>query len=336
MKAVVLVAPGGVENFRLTEVGTPLPGAEEVRIQVKAAGFNPSDYKTRESLDASGSEPVILGGEVAGVIDAVGASVGEFQVGDGVCAYLPLKRGGYAEVVCTPTAFVARKPDVLSFTEAAVIPLAGLTALTCIGDLKALAGKPLFIAGGAGGVGGFALELARVARAYPIVTTAGTDSSVGYLADTLKVPLDRIIRYDRVGSADLLSFVCAANGTRPYQTALDFVGGHMTTLCCEVVDFDGCVTSIVQRPRSEDQELLSTKSAAFRFVGLRGRAKSGDPSTWLAYRNGLTTLLNLVSARQIRLPKIEDIGALSDETVRRAHRMLEGQHVQGKLVMSVV
>lgn len=280
MKAVILAAPGGAENLQLTEVPTPAPEPEEVRIRVRAAGFNPADYKMRQSMPSVGSQPPILGGEVAGLIDAVGGNVDEFQVGDPVCAYLPLKRGGYAEAVCTHTAFVARKPDELSFTQAAAIPLAGLTALACVGNGATPAGTPLFIAGGAGGVGGFAVELARVAGARPIITTAGTDSSVRYLTETFRMSPDHIVRYDQIDDLNLMRYVCAANAERLFPTALDFVGGRMTTLCCEVVDFDGRVTSIVRRPGNEDQERLSNKCAAFRFVGLRGRARYGDPSAW--------------------------------------------------------
>ena len=88
MKAVILTAPGGVANLQLAEIATPVPGAEEGRIRVLAAGFNPSDYKMRQGGVAEDG-PIILGGEVAGIIDAVGPAVAEFHVGPAVCAHLP-------------------------------------------------------------------------------------------------------------------------------------------------------------------------------------------------------------------------------------------------------
>jgi NADPH:quinone reductase-like Zn-dependent oxidoreductase len=335
MKAVILTAPGGVENLQLAEIATPVPAPEEVRIRIRAAGFNPSDYKMRQSGASAEQGPTILGGEVAGVIDAVAADVAEFRVGDAVCAYLPLKRGGYAEAVCSHTAFIAPKPHDLSFIQAAAVPLAGLTALTCFGRGTARPGAPLFVAGGSGGVGSFAIGLAKAEGASPIITTAGSDSSVRYLTQTLGMPADSIVRYDRIDDRQLASCFRAMNGEKSFPAALDFVGARMMTLCCELVDFDGCVTSIVQRPGNEDQELLSSKCAAFRFVNLRARAKHGDLSAWLQYGKDLRKLLDLVSRGPVRLPHVEHIGTLSAESVRAAHGLLEGKHVQGKLVMSV-
>lgn len=321
MKPFILTAPGGLENLQLAEVATPEPNADEVRIRVLAAGFNPADYKMRQAMSADGGT-TILGGEVAGVIDAVGAKVSESRIGDAVCAYLPLKRGGYAEAVCSHAAFVAQKPDGISFTAAAAIPLAGLTAMACVGNRIVHAKMPLFIASGSGGVGSFAIEIARAAGADPIITTAGTDSSMTYLVHTIGISANRILRYDRVDNGELVTAACAMNGGRLFPVAVDFVGRRMTKLCCDVVDFDGCATSIVQRPDTEDQERLSSKSAAFRFVGLRARAKSGDASTWREYQRSLATLLGLISSDHIRLPKITNIGMLSAETVRDAHRLL--------------
>jgi NADPH:quinone reductase-like Zn-dependent oxidoreductase len=334
MKAVILKAPGGVENLEFADVEAPVPGAEEVRIRVRAAGFNPSDYKMRQAGVPVEHGPTILGAEVAGVIDAVGDHVTEFRIGESVCAYLAIKRGGYAEAVCCHSAFVAPKPENLSFMQAAAIPLAALTALTCFGR-----GAPfptlLFVAGGSGGVGSFAIGLARAEGVSLLVTTAGSDSSVRYLTQTLGLSADSIARYDTIQERQLASHIRAMNGGKRFPIVLDFVGARMLTLCCELVDFDGWVTSIVHRPGSDDQEVLSRKCAAFRFVGLRARAQHGDPSTWLEYGRDLRRILDLVSQNRVRLPQIESIGVLSTETVRAAHRLLEGRHVQGKLVMEV-
>lgn len=334
MKAVILIAPGEVENLQLATVDTPVPAAGEVRIRVHAAGFNPSDYKMRRGAPPTVRGPIILGGEVAGVIDAVGADVTELHVGQAVCAYLPLTRGGYAEAVCTHTAFVAPKPEKLSFMQAAAVPLAGLTALACVGTKTARPGS-LFIAGGAGGVGSFAIGLARTEAAGPIITTAGSDSSVRYLTQNLGLPLDSIVRYDTMDDDQLCGRIRTVNDEKSFSSALDFVGARMTRLCCELVDFDGCVTSIVQPPASEDLQRLFGKCAAFRFVDLRARARHGETSAWLEYGKGLRRILDLVSLGRVPLPHIEDVGALSAENVRAAHRLLEGRHVHGKLVMSV-
>jgi len=339
MKAVVLTAPGGIENLQLAEIETPTPAADEVRIRVMAAGFNPADYRMRQGALADHGVakrgPIILGGEVAGVIDAVGSDVADFQVGEAVCGYLPLKRGGYAEAVCSHTAFLALKPENVSFIQAAAIPLAGLTAFTCVRTAMGRPGAPLFIAGGSGGVGGFAIALAKAEGASRIITTAGSDSSATYLTDNLGMSPDSIVRYDKIEDQQLASRIRAMNSDRLFPLALDFVGTRMLTLCCELVDFDGCVMSIVQRAGNEDQELIASKCAAFRFVRLQDRAKHSDRSAWLEYGRNLRTILDLISRGRVRLPHIEEVGAFSTESVRAAHRLLEGKHVQGKLVMSV-
>lgn len=339
MKAVILTTPGGVENLQLAEIETPTPSHDEVRIRVRAAGFNPSDYRMRRGglteYGVAKRGPIILGGEVAGIIDEVGSGVVDFKVGDAVCTYLPLKRGGYAEAVCSHTAFLARKPENLSFIQAAAVPLTGLTAFTCIAKGMARRGAAVFIAGGSGGVGSFAIELAKAEAACPIITTAGSDSSVSYLTRNLGMSADSIVRYDKIEDHQLASHIRAMNGDKFFPLALDFVGARMMTLCCELVDFDGCVTSIVQRPGNEDQELLSSKCAAVRFVRLQDRAKHSDPSAWFEYGKDLQTILELISRGRIRLPNIKDVGALSTDSVRAAHRLLEGRHMQGKLVMSV-
>jgi NADPH2:quinone reductase len=334
MKAIIVKAPGNDDDLHLVDIRVSDPEPAEVRIRIVAAGFNPADDKMRRTLSADGV-PVILGGEAAGVVDAVGASVYDLQIGDAVCAYLPLKRGGYAESVCSPAAFVARKPDQLSFSEAAAVPLAGLTALACVGERQVLSDTALFVAGASGGVGSFTIQLLRVAGASPVIATAGSAESAAYLTQSLGLHEKQIVRYDGVDDKHLSNCVRALNEGELFPRAIDLVGGRMSRICCEVIDFDGYVTSIVQRPHEEDQQRLFDKSAGFRFVSLRARAKFGPQSTWTKYRTSLSTLLDLIVQGQIRLPQITNVGALSVETVRVAHRLLQSGHVQGKLVMTI-
>lgn len=159
MRAVILQAEGDQSEFQVGEIRDPIPQSNEVRIRVRAAGFNPADCKMRRGQVPLGDGPGILGGEVSGVIDALGEGADQFAIGDSVCAYLPIRRGGYAELVCTHQAFVARKPESLSFTEAAVVPLAGLTAQLCVDTVNAQATESAFVAGASGGVGSFAVQL---------------------------------------------------------------------------------------------------------------------------------------------------------------------------------
>jgi NADPH:quinone reductase len=340
MKAVVLTAPGGVEHFRLMDVPLPVPRPDEVRIRVHAAAFNPADCQTRRELPPA-QAAIILGGEVAGIVDAVGDAVHHVTVGDAVYAYLPRTRGGYAEFVCTSAAFVARKPARLSFAHAAAVPVAGLTAYQCVVHKAQIQpGDAIFIAGGSGGVGTFAVQLARFYGATPIVTTTGSPRSTAYLTEVLGLPPAHLLFYPGQSHAELVEQARQINGGNLYRITLDCVGHSMTSLCCDLVDFDGHVISIVDGPRDalhtggeHDTDRLFNRSATFHFVLLYARARFAAARTWNMYHQHLTHLADLLEQQQIQPPAINTVGTLAAETVQAAHMQLETGHVQGKLVM---
>lgn len=127
MKAVVLDAYGSADNLALREVPTPAPGDQEIRIRIKAAGFNPVDYKIR--LGAYGTLknelPKILGSDCSGIVDAVGKGVKDFKIGDEIYAmsFGQGSNGSYAEFLCLPAVMVCKKPRNISFEAAASVPL---------------------------------------------------------------------------------------------------------------------------------------------------------------------------------------------------------------------
>ncbi|HSC85814.1 MAG TPA: NADP-dependent oxidoreductase, partial [Polyangiaceae bacterium] len=166
MRAFVLTRYGGPEVAELRDVPVPQPAAGEVQIAVKAAGLNPVDFKIREGklkVINSYPLPIVLGCELSGVVTAVGAGVTRFRAGDDVYARVAKDRlAAFAEVACVHEGFVAKKPASLDFIQAAALPLAALTALQVLRDeLNVKPGWRLFIPGGAGGVGTFAIPLAK-------------------------------------------------------------------------------------------------------------------------------------------------------------------------------
>lgn len=344
MKAIVLHAFGGVEHLQLSDWPRPEPKEGEVRIRVRAVSFNPVDYKLRQGR-FGGELPLILGRDLAGVVDAVGGGVADLSVGDEVYAYLggPKSNGSYAEYVCTATDFVGKKPTNLSFNRASAVPLVGLTAYQSVVDkAKVQAGESVFIAGGTGGVGSMVIQLARHVGAHPILTTAGSDRSVEYLTQVLDILPGHILRYKGLSLAQLKGRVLEMNGGRGVGAAFDFVGGDMKRLCCEVVDFDGRVVSIVEEPEDFSLNIwhgrkspMFARSATFHFELLSARAMFGGPETWKIYHKELNTLTALIEAGALKPPAVTEVGGLSAESVRRAHTLLEEGHVQGKLVMSV-
>jgi NADPH:quinone reductase len=122
MRAIILTAFGSTDLFRLAELPSSDPEPGEVRIRIHATSLNPFDYQRRQGAENSGTPPLILGSNVAGVVEALGSGVAAFAIGDEVYAYLlgrSKTSGAYAEYICLPASFVARKPRNLSFATCA-------------------------------------------------------------------------------------------------------------------------------------------------------------------------------------------------------------------------
>ena len=345
MRAIILTAYGTTDNFRLGDLPRPEPQPGEVRIRIHATAFNPTDYQKRQGVGARGTLPLILGIDAAGIVDAAGGGVTTFTVGDEVYTYLlgGGKNGGaYAEYVCRRVDFVAHKPRDLSFAQAASVVTVGLTAIQCLERVSLQPGAPLFIAGGSGGVGAMLIQLARLAGAGPIYTTAGSGQSARYLTDSLGIPRDRLLFYAGLSREHLIHELLELNSGRRFRVAIDCVGAALTGLCCDAVDVEGHVVSIVQGPRDDshppeedDENQLFNRSATFHFVMASARGTFGDPETWSLYGRQLARLAELIESGAIQPPVVTKVGDLSVATVRRAHAQLETGHVQGKLIMLV-
>jgi NADPH:quinone reductase len=337
MKAVVFKA----REFVLEDITILEPLEYEVRIRVKALGFNPSDYQFRQELEKTNGT-AILGGEVAGEIDKVGSKVNHFKEGDKVFAYLPRKRSAYAEYVIVESDFVALMPASLSFEQAATLPVVGLTAYQClVQKVKVAPNDAVFIAGGAGGVGSMALQLAKMQGAKTIVTTAGSERSIEYLQNVLELSAEQILNYKGLSGKELVTKAKELNNGNFYSVTLDCVGGLMTRLCCDLVNFEGDVISIVEGPRDSaqadggDEDALFNKSATFHFALLYAKAKFGKPSDWVIYGEQLRELSRLIETQQLQTLQVKVLGSLSVETVKGAHALLESGHVKGKLAAFV-
>ncbi|MGW1101981.1 NADP-dependent oxidoreductase [Streptomyces sp. NPDC002540] len=175
-KAYVFTRNGGPEVEALAEQKVPVPGPGELLVAVRAAGVNPVDWKLRTGYTRPGSEPqpfpTVFGSEAAGVVEGVGPDVEGFAVGDEVFGN-PLT-GGYAEYTLLPAAVTAHKPAALSFTDAAVLPVAAATAYDGVRQLAPTPGSTLLVTGAGGGVGTAAVQLARQAGAR-VVGVASAD-----------------------------------------------------------------------------------------------------------------------------------------------------------------
>ncbi|WP_405825172.1 NADP-dependent oxidoreductase [Streptomyces sp. NBC_00838] len=172
-KAYVYTRFGGPEAEAFLDLPKPVPGPGELLVAVRAAGVNPVDWKLRTGYTRPGSTPkplpTVFGSEASGVVEQVGEGVRGFAVGDAVFGN-PVT-GGYAEYTLLPAAITAHKPDAVSFTDAAALPVAGATAYDGIKQLDLPAGATLLITGAGGGVGVAATQIA-VAAGIRVVGSA--------------------------------------------------------------------------------------------------------------------------------------------------------------------
>jgi NADPH2:quinone reductase len=283
---------------------------------------------------------------VTGVVDAVGEAVDEFQTGDEVMAVLfgPRSNGAYAQYVTTPAAFVAHKPKTISPGQAATLGVAGLTAYDAVmRKARVGEGEAVFVAGGAGGVGSFAISLLHHCRKASVITTAGSVESEDYLVNVLGVELGHIVSYRKLNLDQMLARVGELTGGQGAAVAFDFVGGNMKRLCFGVTGFDGRVVSTVEEPPEFDFNIwradtspLFAKSGTYHFVALSARARNGGPKDWGVYGELMAGLNALIESGTLRLPKVTEVGVLSEATIREAHHLLEAGHVKGKLVLTVL
>lgn len=240
MKAIQIHQYGDVNTLQLEDIALPVCAADEILIKIVASGINAIDWKTRSGFMAQIRHlalPFVIGGESAGVVEAVGSAVNNFKVGDKVFAMFHFMNcGGYAEYVTTKAEYAALMPKSISFNTAATLPITSLAAYTIIETAKIEARQKILIHGGAGGVGSLAIQLAKLKGAYVIVTAATKDLE---LVSSLKA--NQVIDYQQADFATLLSDI---------DIVVDTVGGATQEKSWDVLRNSGCLISIVQPPQS--------------------------------------------------------------------------------------
>ena len=243
MKAIVIDEFGGPEVLNFRDHPVPEISNDQVLVKVSAAGVNPVDWKIREGYVAQlfpHQLPLVPGWDMAGIIESVGKNVTGFKPGDEVYGYnrLPtVQHGTYAEFAPATANMLARKPGNLDFAEASTIPLVVLTAWQSIVDFGALkAGESLFVTAGAGGVGGFAIQIAKhlgatvcaAASGYNLdyLRSLGADHVIDYRHDDIEASV-------RTFSKDGVDLVFDCTGREDVAINFDYVhkpGGRVATI----------------------------------------------------------------------------------------------------------
>jgi alcohol dehydrogenase len=240
MRAMVIDRYGKVP-MRLAEMPTPKIGEYEVLAEIHAASINPVDFKIRDGkvkLLVKYKMPLILGNDFSGVVAKVGAKVTRFKVGDEIYARpRKSKIGTFAEYIAIHEDDIALKPKNLSFEEAASIPLVGLTTYQALTDILQLQkGQKILIQAGAGGVGTFAIQLAKLMGA----TVATTASEAG--ANLVKsLGADEIINYKTEKFEEIL---------KNYDAVFDTLGGETLEKSFEVIKSGGKIVSVSGLPNA--------------------------------------------------------------------------------------
>lgn len=316
--------------LRLDEIARPEPAADEVLIRVQAASLNPIDVKLLQGALRRLFEvrfPVTVGFDASGVIEAVGADVGDFRPGDAV--YVRASRetlGAFAEFSCQPARFVAKRPSNLDAVAAASFPLVALTTVQGLVDrAKLRPGQRILIHAGSGGLGSFAIQYAKQMGLQVDTTTSLRNADwVGELG------ADRVICYDREDYRTQGAV---------YDAVLDAIGGAQTLDAFAVLKAGGAVISVAGPP---DREMIAKFGGnAFKRLAMRSlarkveaaaRAKGARYFRYLTESNGaqLAALVPWLEQGRIR-PVIDHVFAF--EQCVEAYEYLATGRARGKVML---
>lgn len=307
MKAVRIHEFGGPEVLKYETVPVPSPGKGQVLVRVMAAGVNPVDWKIREGAfrDPTVKPPLTLGYDVAGEVVAVGEGVNRIQLDDEIYAYINLRSGGgYAEYALLDETEIALKPPSMSFTDAASVPLAALTAWQALFEHAGLkSGQSVLIHAGAGGVGSFAVQFAKSRGAHVIATAS--ESNHEYLKE---LGADEVIDYRTQRFEELVNDV---------DVVLESIGGDTLERSYGVVRKGGIIVSIVG-PTSEERTSA---------LGIRGTSMLVQPSA-----AQLAQIGSLIEQEKVRTSVTH---TFTLDEVAEAHAQSQSGRTRGKIVLLV-
>ncbi len=308
MKAVNIKSFGGSDVLQVQEMPKPEPKPEEVLIEVYAASVNPADCKMREGaypVSSDFSFPCSIGRDFSGVVAKCGTKVDNIKIGDAIFGVLPRGvEGTYQEYLTIDQNLVVTKPENLSHVEAAALALTGLTSLVSIEEsLKLKSNERILIHGGAGGVGSFSVQLAHHIGSEVITTASQVNHE--YLLD---LGANQVIDYNKYDFTKILKNV---------DVVFDLIGGDVHTRSWKVLKPNGKIAYIAP---------LSNKS-------------NSPPSGIQSMRPDvqrdkkyLLKILNLFEIGAVRVPQIE---TYPFALVKKAHDLVDTQHVRGKIVLKI-
>jgi NADPH:quinone reductase-like Zn-dependent oxidoreductase len=307
MKAIAINEYGNQDVLNYVDVDRPEPKADEILVKVRVAAVNPADWKIREGMGESfGFKfPLILGGDIAGTVVAVGDGVNNFQQGDAIYGMtLSSLSGAYAEYAITNADAIVLKPNDLSFEEAAAIPIGALTAWQAMFDLANLSsGQRILITGASGGVGSMAVQIAKAKGAFVIGTASGRNEQ--FVRD---LGADEFVDYTKQNFEAVVKDV---------DVVFDTIGSDTQERAFQTLKKGGFLVSSAGTPSAE---IARESGVAAAFVFCKPNAQQ------------LAQINRLIAEGKLKV-HIETVLPLTE--VKRAHQLSQSGRTRGKIVLQV-
>ncbi len=308
MKAVRMHGFGGPEVLKYKDVPKPEVKVGEVLVRIKAAGVNPIDWKVRSGYMKELFKdrlPMILGVDMAGVVEEAGTGVTDFKPGDAVYGFLgSLKGGTYAEFVAADASSLSPKPESLDFIQAAALPLVSLVGWQTLFDIAGLEkGQTVLIHGASGGVGHIAAQLAKWKGAKVVGTASARN--LDFLRE---IGVDMVIDYQKTRFEEML---------RNVDVVLDTQAGDTQQRSYKVLKKGGVLVSTLGIDNPAEAEKYGVKATGF-----------------MAHPDGdeLRQIANLIDEGRIKLA-VTQVLPLKDAA--KAHELSQTGHVRGKIVLKM-
>lgn len=324
MKAIVYRSYGSAEVLKCEDIPQPIPKDNEVLIKIRAAALNPLDWRMMGGVPflirrlmkmktPSSAQPVGIGRDIAGVVEAVGKNVTQFKIGDEVFGNC---EAGVAEYACTKESALVAKPEALTFEQAAAIPVAGLTALQGLRKGKIQAGQKVLINGAAGGVGTFAVQVAKTFGAEVTGVCSGANAEM-----VMSISADKVIDYAQEDFT---------KGAERYDIILECVGNKPFSECRRVLTPEGRYVIV---GGGHDITMTTIMFSALKTLAASSVSKQ-KAVMFIAKSNqeDLAFLAEMIATGKMT-SVIERIYKLEETAEAVAHQ--ERGHARGKLVIDV-
>ncbi|KZB67259.1 alcohol dehydrogenase [Thalassospira lucentensis] len=333
MKAIGLYKAAPVETDGLfSEIDMEVPKAEgrDILVRVKGVAVNPVDFKVRRGKADDGNFK-ILGWDAAGIVEAVGADVTLFRPGDEVWYAGDVTRSGSnTQFQLVDERIVAPKPKSLGFADAAALPLTAITAWEALFDRMMIdrnakdanAGKTLLVIGGAGGVGSIAIQLGKLAG-LTVIATASRPETIDWVKD---LGADQVINHRNPLNDELkaigfthVDYILCTSETDQYFDVM-----------AEIITPQGRIATITEAKENHNVDLLKAKSASFSYEFMFTRSMFQTPDM-IEQHKLLSIVADLIDAGTLKNTANESFGALTPESLRKAHALLESGKAIGKI-----